>query len=90
MLDNARGSVALPFTIVRKGYAPDEVRMYFDRFDAELRRVAEERDAARAELAAARGSSSPSDPSNAEGFNLIQELRREIDRLSALLNPEST
>lgn len=51
MLDKARGSLALPFTIVRKGYAPDEVRMYFDRFDA--------------------------------------ELRREVDRLSALLNPES-
>ncbi|MFI1460300.1 hypothetical protein [Nocardia carnea] len=66
--------------------------MYLDRFDAELRRVAEERDAARAaraELAAARGSSSPSDPSNTEGFNLIQELRREVDRLSAPLNPES-
>ncbi|WP_280461587.1 hypothetical protein [Nocardia carnea] len=83
MLERARGSVALPFTIVRKGYAPDEVRMYFDRFDEELRRVAEERDAARAELAAARRSSNPADPSNNEGFNLIRELRSEIDHLSA-------
>lgn len=90
MLDKARGSVALPFTIVRKGYAPDEVRMYFDRFDEELRRVAEERDAARAELAEARRSSNPADPSNTEGFNLIRELRSEIDRLSALLNSKST
>ena len=43
--------VALPFTVVRKGYDRDEVRNYFDRFDAELRVTATDRDAAAAQAA---------------------------------------
>jgi cell division septum initiation protein DivIVA len=60
--------VALPFTVVRKGYAQDEVRNYFDRFDAELRVTATDRDAAAAQ---ARNLASQ-----------LEDARDEIDRLS--------
>lgn len=67
--------VALPFTVVRKGYAQDEVRNYFDRFDAELRVTATDRDAAAAQ---ARNLASQLEDARDE----IDELRKEVDRLS--------
>lgn len=67
--------VALPFTVVRKGYAQDEVRNYFDRFDAELRVTATDRDAAAAQ---ARNLAAQLEDARDE----IDELRKEVDRLS--------
>ncbi|WP_067670793.1 hypothetical protein [Nocardia miyunensis] len=67
--------VALPFTVVRKGYDRDEVRNYFDRFDAELRVTATDRDAAAAQ---ARNLAAQLEDARDE----IDELRKEVDRLS--------
>ncbi|RMI32546.1 hypothetical protein [Nocardia stercoris] len=67
--------VALPFSVVRKGYDRDEVSNYFDRFDAELRVTATDRDAAAAQ---ARNLAAQLEDARDE----IDELRKEVDRLS--------
>lgn len=67
--------VTLPFTVVRRGFDQDEVRNYFERFDAELRVTATDRDAAAAQ---ARNLANQLEDARDE----IDELRKEIDRLS--------
>ncbi|MFH5207103.1 hypothetical protein [Antrihabitans spumae] len=70
-----RHAATLPFTIVRKGFDRDEVRNYFDRFDAELRVTATDRDAAAAQ---ARNLANQLEHARDE----IDDLRRDNDRLS--------
>src|SRR6478736_2330017 len=67
--------IQLPFNIVRKGYDRDEVRNYFERFDAELRVTATDRDAAAAQ---ARDLAQQLEDSRDE----IDDLRKDVDRLS--------
>src|SRR6478672_3280828 len=66
--------IQLPFNIVRKGYDRDEVRNYFERFDAELRVTATDRDAA----AQARDLAQQLEDARDE----IDDLRKDVDRLS--------
>ncbi|MFC3964477.1 hypothetical protein [Nocardia jiangsuensis] len=76
MYDEPRNRfVTLPFTVVRKGYAQDEVRKYFERFDAELRVTATDRDAAAAQ---ARNLAGQLENVRAEN----DELRRQVERLA--------
>ncbi|CAM3030776.1 hypothetical protein [Skermania piniformis] len=70
-----RRTTALPFTVVRKGFDQSEVRNYFERFDAELRVTATDRDAAAAQ---ARNLAGQLDDARDE----IDSLRKEVDRLS--------
>ena len=70
-----RYGAALPFAIVRKGYDRDEVRNYFDRFDAELRVTATDRDAAAAQ---ARNLANQLEDARDD----IEALRKDVDRLS--------
>ena len=70
-----RGSIQLPFQIARKGYDRDEVRNYFERFDAELRVTAADRDAAAAQ---ARDLAKQLDDARDD----IDDLRKDVDRLS--------
>lgn len=73
--EHDRGSIPLPFTVARKGYDRDEVRHYFDRFDAELRVTATDRDAAAAQ---ARDLAMQLEDARDE----IDDLRKDVDRLS--------
>ncbi|MFE9789816.1 hypothetical protein ACFYO7_31025 [Nocardia salmonicida] len=76
MYDEPRNRfVAIPFTVVRKGYAKDEVHSYLDRFNAELRVTATDRDAAAAQ---ARNLASQLEDVRAEN----DELRRQLERLA--------
>jgi cell division septum initiation protein DivIVA len=68
-------SLSLPFAIVRKGFDRDEVRDYFEKFDAELRVTGADRDAAAAQ---ARDLARQLE----ESRNQIDDLRRDVDRLS--------
>ena len=70
-----RGSIPLPFSTVRKGFDRDEVRNYFERFDAELRVTAADRDAAAAQ---ARDLAKQLVDARDE----IDDLRKDVDRLS--------
>lgn len=73
--ENVSGSSSLPFSVVRKGYDKDEVQRYFERFDAELRVIATDRDAAAAQ---ARDLAVQLEDARDE----IDDLRKDIDRLS--------
>jgi DNA repair exonuclease SbcCD ATPase subunit len=73
--EHDRHPATLPFTLVRRGFDRDEVRNYFERFDAELRVTATDRDAAAAQ---ARNLANQLEHARDEN----EELRRDIDRLS--------
>ena len=73
--DSDRRAAPLPFAVVRRGYDRDEVREFFDRFDAELRVTATDRDAAAAH---ARNLAAQLENARLD----INSLRHEVDRLS--------
>ena len=78
--NEATSASGLPFATVMRGYDRDQVTDFFRRFDAEMRVIAADRDAATAnarELA----------ENLAIARDDIDELRREVNRLSVLPPP---